>query len=52
LAKVEELLPSQDGNIKAAMVVSINKQGKASRLWGVIQHLILLEVRANVQEPQ
>ncbi len=28
LAKVEELLPSQDGKIRAAIVVTINKQGK------------------------
>ena len=50
LAKVEELLPIRDDNIRAAIVVTINKQGKPSRLKQVIQHLIPLEVRANVQD--
>ncbi|XP_028407174.1 uncharacterized protein LOC114529561 [Dendronephthya gigantea] len=50
LAKIEELIVSRDGKVRAAMVVTINNQGKPSRLRRVVQHLIPLKMQANVQD--
>ena len=50
LAVVEEFISSRDGAIRAAIVKTINGQGKPSRLKRVIQHLIPLEIRSTFQE--
>jgi hypothetical protein len=44
LAVIEEFISSRDGKIRAAIVKTINGQGKPSRLRRVIQHLISLEI--------
>ncbi|CAB4006945.1 Hypothetical predicted protein [Paramuricea clavata] len=46
----EEFISSRDGKIRAAIVRTINGQGKPSRFRRVIQHLIPLEIRSNSQE--
>ena len=51
LAVIEEFISSRDGKIRAAIVKTINGQGKPSRLRRVIQqHLIPLEIRSKSQE--
>lgn len=52
LAKVEELIASRDGEIRAAVVKTVTDQGKPSRLRRVIQQLIPLEIRASEANEQ
>ena len=51
LARVEELIPSKDGVIRAAKVRVVNQEnGKSSCLRRPIQHLVPLEVRSSYEQ--
>ena len=52
LAKVEELLPGNDGKIRAAMVKVPPINGKSQLLKRVVQHLIPIEVQAESTDNQ
>ena len=52
LAKVEELLPGNDGKIRAAMVKVPRINGKSQLLKRVVQHLIPIEVQAESTDNQ
>ena len=45
LAKVEELIPGRDGNVRAAGVKVANNSGRPSHLRRVVQHLVPIESR-------
>ena len=52
LAKVEELLPGNDGKIRAAIVEVPRINGKSQLLKRVVQHLIPIEVQAESTDNQ
>ena len=52
LAKVEELLPGNDGKIRAAIVRVPRINGKSQLLKRVVQHLIPIEVQAESTDNQ
>ena len=52
LAKVEELLPGNDGKIRAAIVKVPRINGKSQLLKRVVQHLIPIEVQAESTDNQ
>ena len=48
LARVEELISGADGKIRAAIVKGGNSERRSAYLRRVVQHLIPIEVRSNV----
>lgn len=47
LAKVEELIPGRDRNVRAAVVKVVNNSGRPSHLRRVVQHLVPIEVKVH-----